>query len=336
MNGGFVKIYGSLVFSSVWRESKDTKILWVTMLALADPTGFVEGSVSGIAHVAGLTKEECVAALAALSAPDPDSKTPDNEGRRIEAVPRGWRILNYEMYREMRTRSQDEAARRQRESRARRRDGHEESQMSQPVTDASASASASSSPSESVSEKQLTDSPQGERPGVAKLAAFMAANDFGPFRDLVEGYIRASKSAVAVMATFEMHLTGEMGHERATPQQLGLALQQYMPQEEGGRFKANFFAGFLRKAKVQPERAERRRMNGAEEASMIAEKREAEQREQDARDQQMLNDFERQNEERFVVLTEQAEKATDKRHKGEVRREMVRGALIALIRKEVR
>lgn len=335
MNGGFVKIYGSLVFSSVWRESKDTKILWVTMLALADPTGFVEGSVSGIAHVAGLTREECVASLDSLMKPDPDSKTPDNEGRRIEAVARGWRILNYEMYREMRTRSQEDAARRQRDSRARRRDGHEESQMSQPVTDASASASPSSS--ESPSEKETAkDSLNGERPGVAKLAAFMAANDFGPFRDLVEGYIRASKSSMAVMATFEMHLTGEMGHEKATPAQLGLALQQYIPQEEGGRFKANFFAGFLRKAKAMPERTERRRANAAEEAHIIAEKREAEQREQDVRDQQMLNDFERLNEERFVVLKEQAEKSVDRRHKGDTRAEMVRGALISLVRKEVR
>lgn len=335
MNGGFVKIYGSLVFSSVWRESKDTKILWVTMLALADPTGFVEGSVSGIAHVAGLTREECVAALAALSAPDPDSKTPDNEGRRIEAVPRGWRILNYEMYREMRTRSQDEAARRQRESRARRRDGHEESQMSQEVTDASASASPSSSGSASENQK-TTDSPQGERPGVAKLAAFMAANDFGPFRDLVEGYIRASKSSMAVMATFEMHLTGEMGHERATAKELGLALQQYIPQEEGGRFKANFFAGFIRKAKAQPERTARRTSNAAEDARIIQEKREAEQREQDQRDTDLLNDFERRNEERFTMLKQQADASVDKRVKGETRREMVRGALIALVRAEVR
>jgi len=101
--GPFVKVYGSIVYSSVWRESKDTRLLWITMLAIADEKGYVRASVGGLADLAKLAREECVAALEVLKAPDPDSKDKSNDGRRIVELQGGWRVLNKERYRDMRT-----------------------------------------------------------------------------------------------------------------------------------------------------------------------------------------------------------------------------------------
>lgn len=73
------------------------------MLALADKNGFVGASVGGLAHTARVRQAKCAAALAVLEAPDEDSRTPDHDGRRIEKADGGWRILNHQKYRELRT-----------------------------------------------------------------------------------------------------------------------------------------------------------------------------------------------------------------------------------------
>ncbi len=84
---GYTKLFSSIVTSTVWRENPTTKVVWVTLLALSDSDGMVEGSVPGIAHLSVVSLEECEAALATLSQPDKYSRTPDHEGRRIEVVP---------------------------------------------------------------------------------------------------------------------------------------------------------------------------------------------------------------------------------------------------------
>ena len=97
---GYSKLFSSIVTSSIWCEDDKTLRVWFAMLALTDAGGNVEGSVPGFAHVARVTIPEMEHAVAVLSAPDPYSRTPDNEGRRIEVMPGGWRILNYASYRE--------------------------------------------------------------------------------------------------------------------------------------------------------------------------------------------------------------------------------------------
>lgn len=86
--------------SSVWSEDKDTKILWVTMLSIKDKNGYVAGSMTGLAKLAGLTLDECKAAMVKLTSPDADSRTKDNEGRRVEIIDGGWLVLNHLLYRE--------------------------------------------------------------------------------------------------------------------------------------------------------------------------------------------------------------------------------------------
>lgn len=99
---GFTKLFSSIVNSTIWRESKETKIVWITMLAMADRRGVVDSSLPGLADAARVTIEECKEALGVLMSPDPFSRSTENEGRRVEEVDGGWRLLNYAKYRETR------------------------------------------------------------------------------------------------------------------------------------------------------------------------------------------------------------------------------------------
>lgn len=100
--GGFVKLFGSILASTVWLEDSDTRIVWITMLAMSDPKGYVGASIPGLAKLAGVPRESVEAALATFLAPDPDSRSKEHEGRRIAEVDGGWQLLNYLKYREKR------------------------------------------------------------------------------------------------------------------------------------------------------------------------------------------------------------------------------------------
>lgn len=97
---GFSKLFSSILTSTIWGEDHTTVRVWIAMLAATDYDGVVEGSIPGFAHIARVTQDEMRRALKVLLAPDPNSRTKDHEGRRIETIDGGWRILNYAKYRE--------------------------------------------------------------------------------------------------------------------------------------------------------------------------------------------------------------------------------------------
>lgn len=97
---GFTKLFSSIVHSTIWREPNHVRVVWVTMLALADRDGVVEASLPGLADASRVTLDECKEALALLSGPDEHSRTQDHEGRRIRVTDGGWLILNHGKYRE--------------------------------------------------------------------------------------------------------------------------------------------------------------------------------------------------------------------------------------------
>lgn len=97
---GFTKLFGSITTSTIWQEDSDTRVVWITMLAAADRDGLVEASVPGLASLARVGLKETEAALNRFLTPDKYSRSSEYEGRRIEAVDGGWRILNYEKYRQ--------------------------------------------------------------------------------------------------------------------------------------------------------------------------------------------------------------------------------------------
>jgi len=136
----YTKLFSSIVTSTIWSESDRTRIVWITMMAICDKNGEVQGSIPGLARIAGVPVEDCRAAIATFLAPDPDSRTKDDEGRRIEEIDGGWILLNYRKYREMasgedRLRSAAERQARARARKKRNSQSHAESRASHaPVT----------------------------------------------------------------------------------------------------------------------------------------------------------------------------------------------------------
>jgi|GEM_PF-5193541 len=97
---GFAKLFGSIVTSSIWCQDHKVLRIWIAMLATCDSDGIVEGSVPGFASLCRVSIDDLEIALEVLTGPDPHSRTPDNEGRRVQVVPGGWKILNYKIYRD--------------------------------------------------------------------------------------------------------------------------------------------------------------------------------------------------------------------------------------------
>ncbi len=96
---GFTKLFNSILHSTIWSEPNHVRILWITMLAMANKDGDVAASVPGLAKMAGISLEETEDALARFQQPDKYSRTPDFDGRRIQSTDGGWHLLNHGKYR---------------------------------------------------------------------------------------------------------------------------------------------------------------------------------------------------------------------------------------------
>ena len=98
----YVKLFSSILTSSIWSQDPSTRLVWITMLAMADVEGYVKAAPSGLARAANVPVKDCQRALDVFQEPDEESFTKEHEGRRIEKVEGGWLLLNYEKYREKR------------------------------------------------------------------------------------------------------------------------------------------------------------------------------------------------------------------------------------------
>lgn len=96
----YTKLFAEILDSTVWQESKETRLVWITMLAKKDKDGMVFASVPGLAAAAKVSLAECETALKVLLSPDSYSRTKDHEGRRISEVSGGWVVLNHFYYRD--------------------------------------------------------------------------------------------------------------------------------------------------------------------------------------------------------------------------------------------
>lgn len=160
---GYTKLFGSIIASTIWRESLETKVVWITMLAMSNKHGIVEASVPGLADMARVSLEETQKALEILAAPDTFSRTKDFEGRRIEATDGGWVILNHAKYREKMSADERREYNRVKQQEFRERQKRSSStpsqQPSNPVIDGQ-SQSAKSAHTEA--DKQIAEAKEGE------------------------------------------------------------------------------------------------------------------------------------------------------------------------------
>ena len=93
-------LWSKILESSLWvQESKETRLLWVTMLAMKNRDGIIQASVVGLADRAKISAEECRKSLVVLLSADPNDTSGVENGKRIREIPGGWEIVNHNLYR---------------------------------------------------------------------------------------------------------------------------------------------------------------------------------------------------------------------------------------------
>lgn len=102
-SGGYTPLFSSVFSGSLYGKYPDTAA-WIFLLALADKHGVVDSTPEYISGVTGMPLADLLGCIARFLEPDPKSRSPENQGRRLVLVDPsrawGWRIVNFAKYRE--------------------------------------------------------------------------------------------------------------------------------------------------------------------------------------------------------------------------------------------
>lgn len=97
MRQQYTCIFKRTLSSRVWALTPAQRVVWLWLKLSADPEGFVCSDLTGVALGARVTGAEAREALEVLAMPDADADPEDpHEGRIVERVRGGWRLLGYE------------------------------------------------------------------------------------------------------------------------------------------------------------------------------------------------------------------------------------------------
>jgi len=101
----YAKLFSRIAQSSLMEEDVETRYCFMMLLAIADSTGDVIGTDVALARAVNLPLDTFKRCVAELMEPDPDSNSQVHDGRRL--VPsengRGYLIVNYVTYRQIKT-----------------------------------------------------------------------------------------------------------------------------------------------------------------------------------------------------------------------------------------
>jgi len=102
----YAKLFASL-YQGTLRGQPDEILVFTNLLAHCDSTGHVDKHPKAISEETGLSISRVQDALFFLESPDPESRSPEEEGRRIIRLDEhrswGWRIVNHGKYRAIRS-----------------------------------------------------------------------------------------------------------------------------------------------------------------------------------------------------------------------------------------
>lgn len=94
----YAKVF-SQIFDSSIADSYPLRHFFMDLLVLADCDGVVDMTPTAIAARTRIPLPEVTTMLGALEQPDPESRTPDHDGRRIARLDNhrtwGWCIINF-------------------------------------------------------------------------------------------------------------------------------------------------------------------------------------------------------------------------------------------------
>jgi hypothetical protein len=143
---GFSKIFSTMWGGSLYGRFEASAVFMV-LLSLSNRDGIVDMTPEAIAGTTGWPLDFIKQGLSELASPDPRSRTPDEHGRRIVPLDEhrewGWRITNYQKYRdEMRSQERREYLReaKRRERASTRVNTSTNVNRVQPIADADADA----------------------------------------------------------------------------------------------------------------------------------------------------------------------------------------------------
>jgi hypothetical protein len=186
----YVKLFASL-YQGTLRGCSDEILVFTNLLAHADMYGIVDKHWRAISEETGLPRDRVETAILRLESPDPESRSPEEEGRRIIRIDDhrawGWRIVNYGKYREIR--NADDRREQNREAQKRWREKNADSKQSKPRSahaEAEAEAEAEAiKPLAANRRKQLSPDFKPNETGLekAKALGLDAAKELERFRD---------------------------------------------------------------------------------------------------------------------------------------------------------
>ena len=97
----FFKMDDGIIHSSLFDDDAMVLKVWITCLSLANQQDFMGGtftaSISGLARVTNLSREDVEQAMRLFQSPDPDSTTEKDEGRRLVRGPgqNDWTVVTW-------------------------------------------------------------------------------------------------------------------------------------------------------------------------------------------------------------------------------------------------
>lgn len=105
----YAKVFTQILDSTL-AENYKTRHVFEDLLKLCDPNGVVDMTHEAIARRTNMPLEMVRAEIAELEKPDPRSRNPAHDGKRIARLSEGrdwgWAILNYDVYRKTVTEEQ--------------------------------------------------------------------------------------------------------------------------------------------------------------------------------------------------------------------------------------
>lgn len=100
---GYTPVFDS-VFNGTLCGKWPTLPVWLTILPMADKNGVIDMTPQAMSAVTGWPLDLLKQAIDELCAPDPESRSDEHEGRRLELIDShrswGWRVVNHGKYKE--------------------------------------------------------------------------------------------------------------------------------------------------------------------------------------------------------------------------------------------
>jgi hypothetical protein len=121
----YAKVFSQILDSSI-AVDYEQRHLFMDLLVLADREGVVDMTPEAIGRRLNVPMDIVIENLLKLMEPDPDSRSDEQEGRRLVLLDDhrdwGWQIVNYAFYRDMKDADALRAANRERKRRQRERE----------------------------------------------------------------------------------------------------------------------------------------------------------------------------------------------------------------------